>query len=67
MVNLREPLSAATAKWRRTAQKSRLEAEEISNLLARGHMHGISDGLDLAADDVDAILRKNGPPLEEAK
>lgn len=62
MFNLRRELGKITAQWRLTAQKTRLVAEEIPNLLARGHMHGVSDGLDVAAEDIDGMLAKKIPP-----
>jgi hypothetical protein len=62
MNNLRLQLVKITTQWRLTAQKTRLVAEEIPNLLARGHMHGVSDGLDVAADDIDGLLDKDDLP-----
>ncbi len=60
MFNLEQRLRLLSAKWRMAGHKTRIVAVEIPNLLARGHMHGLSDGLDLAADDVDELL--NVPP-----
>ena len=60
MFNLEHRLRLLTAKWRMAGSKTRIVAVEIPNLLARGHMHGLSDGLDLAADDVDELL--DAPP-----
>ena len=56
MTELKQKLFEITDNWRRTARKTRIVAEEIPNLLARGHMHGMSDGLDLAADDVEKVI-----------
>ncbi len=56
MIDLVQELRKLTEKWRVTGQKTRDAAVEIPNLLARGHMHGMSDGLDVAADDVDTLL-----------
>ena len=56
MMDLIQELRKLTEKWRSTGQKTRSAATEIPNLLARGHMHGMSDGLDVAADDVDILL-----------
>ncbi len=63
MVELKQELRKLAKKWRATGQKSRLAAVEIPNLLARGHMHGMSDGLDVAADDVDMLLDKPESPV----
>ena len=63
MTDLIQELRRLTEKWRSTGQKTRTAATEIPNLLARGHMHGMSDGFDLAADDVDSLLDKSDPPL----
>ena len=66
MVNLELRLRNLTAKWRTTGHKTKIVAIEIPNLLARGHMHGMSDGLILAADEVDELLDEpastNGQP-----
>jgi hypothetical protein len=67
MLKLTKALSTTTAKWRRTARQTRLAAGEIPNLLARGHMHGMSDGLDVAAEDVDALINANGLPPVDAQ
>ena len=64
MIDLIEELRRLTEKWRLTGDKTRTAAVEIPNLLARGHMHGLSDGMDLAADDVDALLDKPEPPAK---
>lgn len=63
MLNLRDALYAATVKWRRTAQNTRRTALDALDPLEVGHMHGMSDGLDLAADDIDALLTESTPPL----
>ena len=62
MIDLMQELHKLTEKWRSTGLKARDAATEIPNLLARGHMHGMSDGLDVAADDVDMLLDKPAPP-----
>ena len=62
MKNLTLELRKLTEKWRATGQKTRLAAVEIPNLLARGHMHGMSDGFDVAADDVEMLLDKPDDP-----
>jgi hypothetical protein len=66
MIDLIQELRKLTEKWRSTGQKTRGAATEIPNLLARGHMHGMSDGLNVAADDVDSLLDQSesptGPP-----
>jgi hypothetical protein len=61
MTELKQKLFKVTQQWRRTAINTRIAAAEIPNLLARGHMHGMSDGLDLAADDVEDTLNKDAP------
>ena len=61
MIDLIAELRKLTENWRLTGEKTRVAAVEIPNLLARGHMHGLSDGMDLAADDVDALLEKPEP------
>lgn len=58
MAQLKQSLDTLTEKWRSTGSKTRLAVTGISNLLARGHMIGLSDGLDLAADDVKKLLEK---------
>jgi len=58
MTELKRMLFEVTDNWRRTARKTRIASEEIPNLLARGHMHGMSDGLDVAADDVDKVINE---------
>jgi hypothetical protein len=62
VINLKRELVKITTQWRLTARSTRVVAEEIPNLLARGHMHGVSDGLDVAADDIDGLLEKDVPP-----
>lgn len=62
MIDFKNRLIKITTQWRLTARKTRVVAEEIPNLLARGHMHGVSDGLNVAADDVDGILKEDGTP-----
>lgn len=55
-MNLKLELRKLTEKWRSMGKQTRDAAVEIPNLLARGHMHGMSDGLDVAADDVETLL-----------
>ena len=62
MIELKLKLFKVTEQWRRTAISTRLAAEDVPNLLARGHMHGMSDGLDLAAEDIEGALDKDNPP-----
>ena len=62
MIELKLKLFEVTELWRRTAISTRLAAEDVPNLLARGHMHGMSDGLDLAADDIEGALDEDSPP-----
>ncbi|MEO8392197.1 MAG: hypothetical protein ABI700_04315 [Chloroflexota bacterium] len=59
MTELKQKLFKVTEQWRRTARSTRVAAEEIPNLLARGHMHGLSDGLDVAADEIDDVVNKD--------
>ena len=66
MTDLIQELRKLTEKWRSTGQKTRDAAAEIPNLLARGHMHGVGDGLDVAADDVDLLLDKPELPIPPA-
>lgn len=63
MIDLKQALRKLTERWRSTGQKTRDTAVEIPNLLARGHMHGMGDGLDVAAEDVDALLDKPASPI----
>jgi hypothetical protein len=49
-------LRTLTKHWRQTGEKVRVVAMDMPHMLARGHMHGMSDGLDVAAEDVDKIL-----------
>jgi hypothetical protein len=65
VIKLKRELVKITTQWRLTAQKTRVAAGEIPNLLARGHMHGVSDGLDVAADDIDGLLEKDAPSLDK--
>jgi len=67
MIDLIQELRKLTEKWRATGQKTRDAATEIPNLLAQGHMHGLSDGLDVAADDVDSLLEQTQPPVDPPK
>ena len=67
MVDLIQELRRLTEKWRSTGDKSREVAVEIPNLLARGHMHGMSDGLAVAADDVDTLLDNPDTPDKNGK
>lgn len=60
MIDFKNKLIKITTHWRMTARKTRIVADEIPNLLARGHMHGVSDGLDIAADDLDVLLKEEG-------
>lgn len=45
--------------WRDTAQKNRDLTDEAALDAMRAHMHGVSDGLVVAADDVDDLLDTN--------
>jgi len=65
MTELKQKLFKVTQRWRRTAINSRIAAKQIPNLLARGHMHGMSDGLEVAADNIDEVVNK-GVPLGNA-
>jgi hypothetical protein len=65
VIKFKRELVKITTQWRLTAKKTRVVAGEIPNLLARGHMHGVSDGLDVAADDVDDLLGKDAPSPEK--
>jgi hypothetical protein len=56
MTELKQKLYKVTEQWRRTARSTSVAAREIPNLLARGHMHGMSDGLNLAANDVEDTM-----------
>ena len=62
MTELKQKLFKVTEQWRRTAINTRFAAKEIPNLLARGHMHGMSDGLDVAADDIDEVVNQDTAP-----
>jgi hypothetical protein len=62
VIKFKRELVKITTQWRLTAKKTRLIAGEIPNLSARGHMHGVSDGLDVAADDIAGLLEKDVPP-----
>jgi hypothetical protein len=59
MVEIKEKIFKITQRWRRTAINTRDVAKEMPNLLARGHMHGLSDGLIVAADEIDEALDEN--------
>ena len=61
MTELKQKLFKVTKQWRRTARSTRGAAKDVPNLLARGHMHGMSDGLDVAADDVAELVNKPVP------
>ena len=67
MVDLILELRRLTEKWRSTGDKAREVADELPNLLARGHLHGMSDGLDVAADDVDKLLDNPDTPDKNGK
>ena len=58
----RNLLQLASA-WHREAHKARTAAEEMPNLLARGHLLGLSDGLDLAARQIGELLNKQLPDV----
>lgn len=66
MIRFKLNLRALAERWRVTSRKTRIASTEITNLTARGHMNGMSDGLDLAASDVDTLLDKPDPPTEGA-
>lgn len=66
-MNIILELRKLTAKWRSTSQAARVEAVEIPSDLGRGHMHGMSDGLDAAADDVDTLLDTPGHRIDPSK
>ena len=61
MIEFRLKLLKIANLWRKTAQSTRVTAPEIPDMLARGHMHGLSDGLDLAADDIEKFLDDQPP------
>jgi hypothetical protein len=65
MIALKIQLRKLTKNWRQLAGKSRLASDEIPNLLARGHMQGLSDGLEVAADDIDNLLEPIDPIVPE--
>ncbi len=64
MGNINLELRKLTEKWRMAGQKARVVAMEITNLTARGHMVGLSDGLDVAAADVDTLLDDHTPGID---
>ena len=51
-------LRRLTEQWRVTAQKTRTVVDETPDPIMQGHLHGISDGLLIAAEDVDKLLDK---------
>lgn len=67
MVNWKRDFRKLTENSRSSGQQARVAAAEIPNLLARGHMHGVSDGLDVAAEDVDRLLDKPDTPADASK
>jgi hypothetical protein len=60
-------LRKLTGKWRLTGEKTRMAAAEITNPMARGHMHGMSDGLDVAADDIDTLMDEPDLPIDPSE
>lgn len=62
MTNFQQSLHILTEKWRLTGKRTRVIAAQTTNVVARGHMNGLSDGLDLAADDVQKLLEKPDRP-----
>jgi hypothetical protein len=55
---LQQQLLAYMTQWRRAAEQGRVHADETDHLLVRGHIYGMSDGLDLAAEDVAKALQE---------
>ena len=64
MTELKQKLLEIIVQWRRTSRSTRREVLGIPNLLARGHMQGMSDGLELAANDIDEVVNKDIPPAQ---
>ena len=57
MTELDKQLTEIIKQWRQAAQGTRHEALGIVNLRAQGHLYGMSDGLELAADQIEKLLR----------
>ena len=58
VTDLKQKLLEIAKRLRRTARTTRGAAEKIpSSSQARDHMEGVSDGLDLAANEIDAVLK----------
>ena len=64
MIEFKLKLLEMTKLWRKTAWTTRGTAIQVPDLIARGHMHGLSDGLDLAADDIENLIDTELPPAE---
>ncbi|MEP7290236.1 MAG: hypothetical protein ABI835_00580 [Chloroflexota bacterium] len=47
-----------TARWRHTAENIRTASKVTPEPLMKGHIQGVSDGLKIAADDVEKVVRK---------
>lgn len=63
MIKLRLDLRNLTERWHAISRSTRLASVQIRNRVAQGHMNGMSDGLDIAAADIETLLDKPIPPV----
>ncbi|MEO8392196.1 MAG: hypothetical protein ABI700_04310 [Chloroflexota bacterium] len=57
VTDLKQKLLEIAKRLRRTARSTRGAAEQTPSSQARDHMEGVSDGLDLAANEIEAVLK----------
>ncbi len=43
-------------KWHNAARNGRAVAKDVPDDVARGHMYGMSDAFDVAADDMNKLV-----------
>jgi hypothetical protein len=53
---LKDQLHSLTQRWRKTAEQARPVQEAAEDVFFQGHLQGLSDGLLIAAGDVDKLL-----------
>ena len=57
VIDLKQKLLASARRLRRMAQSTRGAAAKTPSPHTRDHMEGVSDGLDLAANEIESILK----------
>ena len=55
-ITLKDQIRSLSRRWRKTAEQTRPAQDQTGDLFLQGHIQGVSDGLLIAAEDVDKLL-----------